>query len=88
MFAVNEVILETHDAKIIVGMLTGFMKYGLINTFTVTELKGSKEITDYPDGIVNFPELKKRLSPSDLQAFKTDVETIKTQKVNTPVKQT
>jgi hypothetical protein len=88
MFVINEEILESHDPKIIVGLLRGFMKYGLISTFTVTELAGSPTMVEYPDGIVKFPELKKRLNAADMQTFKTDVETVKTQKVNTPGEQT
>jgi hypothetical protein len=88
IFAINEVIQDTHDAKIIVGLLTGFLKYGLINTFTATELTGSKELLARADGIVTFPEIKKLLNPVELKTFQNDVDSIKTQKVNTPTKQT
>lgn len=83
IMVINDEIQETHDAKIIVGLLKGFLKYKLIDNFTITTLTGSPEMMAYPDGIVKFPDLKKRLNPADMQTFKTDVETLKTQKVNT-----
>jgi hypothetical protein len=88
MLVINEEIQETHDAKIIVGLLKGFMKYGLISTFTATELSGSPTMLEYPDGVVKFPELKRRLNPDDMLSFKTAVENVKSQNLNTAVEQT
>ena len=88
IFAINDEIMETHDAKVIVGLLKGFMRYGIIATFTVTELEGNEETLKYPDGMIRFPVLKKLLSSKDFTAFQTSLEEVKNQKVEMPVRQT
>jgi len=68
--------------------LKGFNRYGLISTFTVIELEGwVKEQPLFPDGIVSFPQLKKKMSANNLQTFQTEMSKMK-QKINTSEDQT
>jgi hypothetical protein len=68
-------IKETHDPKVFLGLLKGFQRYGLIQSFSVTELpEQSKTNPLFPDGIVSFGTLKKKLTPENMQIFKSDVE--------------
>jgi len=88
IMTIHEEILDTHDARVIIGLLKGFNRYGLISSFTVVELEGwTKETPIFPDGIVSFPNLKKKLSPKNMDLFQTDVQNMK-QKVNTQKEQT
>ena len=84
IMTIHEEILDTHNEKVIIGVLKGFNRYGLISTFTVTELQGwDKEHPLFPDGIISFPKLKKGLSPQNMENFQTEVTKMK-EKVNTP----
>ncbi len=88
IMSIHDEILETHNEKVIIGLLKGFNRYGLITTFTVIELEGwVKENPLFPDGIVSFPQLKKKMSANNLQSFQLEVTKMK-QKVNTPEEQT
>lgn len=86
--SIHEEILETHNEKVLIGLLKGFNRYGLISTFTVTELDGwDKDTPIFPDGIVSFPTLKKKLSPKNMQNFQSEVGKMK-EKINTSAQQT
>ena len=78
IFAIHDEILETHNEKVLIGLLKGFVRYNLVSNFTVTELEGwTKENPLFPDGIVRFPELKKKLTPKNMQTFQQGVEQLK-----------
>lgn len=75
ILSADEEIKETHDAKVFLGLLKGFQRYGLIQSFSVTELpEWSNTNPLFSDGIVSFGTLKKKLSPANMQMFKSDIE--------------
>jgi hypothetical protein len=83
ILAINDEIQDTHNEKVLIGVLKGFFRYGLISNFTVTELTGwTKENPFFPDGIVKFPDLKKKLSSQNMQTFQNSVEKMKNEQIN------
>jgi hypothetical protein len=90
IMSINDEILETHNEKVLIGLLKGFVRYNLLSNFTVSELDGwTKENPLFPDGIVRFPELKKKLTPKNMEMFQQGVEKLKTTpQINIDVTQT
>lgn len=69
---------ETRDPRVFLGLIKGYQRYGLINSYTVTELNGwDKNAPLFPDGLVSFNVLKKKMSSQDMQMFQTDVGKLK-----------
>lgn len=68
--SINKVIEETHDAKIVMGALRGFMAQGTVNTFTAIELKDKLKIKD---GMVFYNNLCKNIEYEDFRQFKKEL---------------
>jgi len=85
ILSADEEIKETRDPKVFLGLLKGFQRYGLIQSFSVTEFPDySKDNPLFPDGIVSFGTLKKKLTPENMQIFKSDVEKQQIHHINIP----
>lgn len=89
ILSADEEIKETHDPKVFLGLLKGFQRYGLITSFSVSEMPDwSKTNPLFSDGIVSFGTLKKKMSADNMQIFKSDIERQQNTHINIPEQQT
>jgi len=71
--SLHRLISEFHDAKLVIGALNYLSYEKIVKNYIVMELEKSPEMNAYPDGWVQFPVIKHKLSEKEFIAFTSNV---------------
>jgi hypothetical protein len=78
--ALHRLINEYHDAKLLIGALNYLTYVGTLHNYVVMELGGSPEMLSHPDGWVQFPVIKQKLSKGEMTTFEQNIQKMEVKK--------
>jgi hypothetical protein len=78
--ALHRLINRFHDAKLVVGALEYLKDVGTLQNYIVMELGNSPEMLQHPDGWVQFPVIKQKLSKGEMTTFELNVQNLEVEK--------
>lgn len=73
--------MDDHDPKLFIGALKVLNNLGMLHRFSVTPLDQSPDMLEYPDGWVQYPIIKQKLSKTEMLTFEEQVRELEKQKL-------
>jgi len=79
--AMHDLITRFHNQQMVVGALELCMRLGILHRYSATKLDGSPDMIEHPDGWVQYPVIKQKMSKTTMSDFECEVKRLESEKL-------